>query len=83
MSDGYNKESNSILMNLINIYSKYLNKKKKYYFYKYHSKVVKNINLKLCTCQHSTFENDYESIYNIYPNTYRYNNFWVALNIYP
>ena len=75
MSDGYNKESNSILMNLINIYSKYLNKKKKYYFYKYHSKVVKNINLKLCTCQHSTFENDYESIYNIYPNTHRYNNF--------
>ena len=75
MSNEHTNDSKSILRNLIYIYSKFLNKKKKYYFFKFHSKVVKNINLKLCTCQHSTFENDYDSIYNIYPNTYRYKNF--------
>jgi hypothetical protein len=68
------------LRNILYIYSKYLNKKKKYYFFKYHSKVVKSSKLKICTCQYSTFENDYDlepRLYTIYPNsnTNRNNNF--------
>ena len=63
------------MKNLIYIYSKFLEKKKRYYLYKYHSKIVKSINLKSCTCQYSTFENDSEPIYTLYPSTNRYNNF--------
>ena len=68
------------MRNVLYIYSKYLNKKKKYYFFKYHSKVVKSSKLKICTCQYSTFENDYDlepRLYTIYlnSNTNRNNNF--------
>ena len=57
------------MRNVLYIYSKYLNKKKKYYFFKYRSKVVKSLNLKICTCQYSTYENDFEQpLYTIYPN---------------
>ena len=68
------------MRNVLYIYSKYLNKKKKYYFFKYHSKVVKSSKLKICTCQYSTFENDFDfepRLYTIYlnSNTNRNNNF--------
>ena len=68
------------MRNVLYIYSKYLNKKKKYYFFKYHSKVVKSSKLKICTCQYSTFENDFvlePRLYTIYlnSNTNRNNNF--------
>ena len=68
------------MRNVLYIYSKYLNKKKKYYFFKYHSKVVKSSKLKICTCQYSTFENDFNlepRLYTIYlnSNTNRNNNF--------
>ena len=57
------------MRNVLYIYSKCLEKKKKYYFSKYRSKVVKSLNLKICTCQYSTFENDFEQpSYTIYPN---------------
>ena len=80
MSNEHTNDSKSILRNLIYIYSKFLNKKKKYYFFKYHSKVVKSSKLKICTCQCSTFENDYvlePRLYTIYlnSNTNRNNNF--------
>ena len=62
------------MRNLIYIYSKYLNKKKKYYFRKYLSKVVKPKNFKLCTCQYSSFYNDSEPV-NTSINTHINNNF--------
>jgi len=58
------------MRNLLYIYSKFLNLKKKYYLLKYRSKVVKSSKLKICTCQYSTYENDFEPpLYTIYPNT--------------
>ena len=58
------------MRNLLYIYSKFLNLKKKYYLLKYRSKVVKASKLKICTCQYSTYENDFEPhLYTIYPNT--------------
>ena len=60
----------SLLRNLLYIYSKFLNRKKKYYFSKYRSKVVKSTKLKICTCQYTTYENDFEQpLYTIHPNT--------------
>ncbi len=71
----HNSNHISILKNLLYIYSKFLAKKKRYYLYKYHSKIVKSINLKSCTCQYSTFENDSEPNYTLFPSTNRYKNF--------
>ena len=60
----------SLLRSLLYIYSKFLNRKKKYYFSKYRSKVVKSTKLKICTCQYTTYENDFEQpLYTIHPNT--------------
>ena len=68
-----NKEESKHLVD--STYSKYLTKKKKYYFFKYLSKVVKNRNLELCTCQYSTFENDLEPLYIFNPKINKKYNF--------
>ena len=60
-----NNKRNSALKKLLAIYSKYLNKKKRFYFIKYHLKVSK-LSSYLCTCKctclYPLLNKDYDSI---------------------
>ena len=72
---GNNSDQISILRNLLNIYSKYLYNKKKYYFLNYYSKTVNSRKYKFCTCKSSTYENEKDNDYtnnNLNINNKRY-----------